>query len=106
VTTETADRVPELAGVPLERLEREITELAAHINAATCSWLLLVGEFERREGWAEWGCKSCAHWLSYRCGLSPRRGGNRCAWRARSAGCRESGRRLGAASCAIPRSGR
>ncbi|HEY1360229.1 MAG TPA: DUF222 domain-containing protein [Thermoleophilaceae bacterium] len=53
----------------LEQLENEITELAAHINAATCRWLLLVGELERREGWAEWGCKSCAHWLSLRCGL-------------------------------------
>ena len=56
-------------GMPLEQLEREITELAAHINAATCRWLLLVGELDRREGWAEWGCKSCAHWLSVRCGL-------------------------------------
>jgi hypothetical protein len=56
-------------GMPLEQLEREITELAAHINAATCRWLLLVGELDRREGWAEWGCKSCAHWLSLRCGV-------------------------------------
>jgi hypothetical protein len=71
ITTETADRMPEPASMPLERLEREITELAAHINAATCRWLLLVGEFDRREGWADWGCKSCVHWLSYRCGLSP-----------------------------------
>lgn len=51
--------------------EEEITELAAHINAATCRWLGLVAEFDRREGWAEWGCRSCTHWLSYRCGLSP-----------------------------------
>jgi hypothetical protein len=58
-------------GKPLEVLEREITELAAHINAATCRWLGLVAEFDRREGWAEWGYKSCTHWLSYRCGLSP-----------------------------------
>jgi Domain of unknown function (DUF222)/HNH endonuclease len=63
-----------LAGMPLERLEREITELAAHINAATCSWLSLVGEFDRREGWADWGCRSCTHWLSYQCGLSPAAG--------------------------------
>src|SRR3954469_18931358 len=53
----------------LQQLENEITELAAHINAATCRWLQLVGELDRREGWAEWGCKSCAHWLSLRCGL-------------------------------------
>lgn len=56
---------------PSERLEREITELGGHINAATARWLGLVGEFDRREAWAEWGCRSCTHWLSYRCGVSP-----------------------------------
>ncbi len=56
---------------PLERLEREIGELAAHIHAATCRWLGLVAEYDRREGWAEWGCKSCAHWLSWQCALAP-----------------------------------
>ncbi|MFL5868610.1 MAG: DUF222 domain-containing protein [Thermoleophilaceae bacterium] len=53
----------------LDQLETEITELAAHINAATCRWLLLVGELDRRRGWLEWGCKTCAHWLSLRCGI-------------------------------------
>src|SRR3954469_2010388 len=58
--------------MPLKQLEREITELPAHINAATCRWLLLVAELDRREGWLDWGCKSCAHWLSLRCGLGLR----------------------------------
>jgi hypothetical protein len=56
---------------PLERVEREIGELAAHIHAATCRWLALVAEFDRREGWADWGCKSCAQWLSHQCALAP-----------------------------------
>jgi len=56
---------------PLELLEREIGQLAAHIHAATARWLLLVAEYDRREGWAEWGCKSCAQWLSHTCGLAP-----------------------------------
>ena len=60
-----------LNSLPLERLENEITQLAAHINAATARWLNLVAEFDRREGWAEWGCRSCTHWLSHRCGMSP-----------------------------------
>jgi hypothetical protein len=59
------------AGWTLDRLEREIGELAAHIHAATCRWLALVAEFDRREGWAQEGCKSCAHWLSWRCALAP-----------------------------------
>ena len=62
----------DLEGVPLARLEGEITTLAAHINAATCRFLELVGEFDRREGWAQWGCASAAEWLSWRCGLCPR----------------------------------
>ena len=56
---------------PLERLEREIGELAAHIHAATCRWLGLVAEYDRREGWAEWGAKSCAQWLAHQCALAP-----------------------------------
>ena len=58
-------------GWPLERLEREIGELAAHINAATCRWLELVAEYDRREGWAEWGARSCAQWLAHQCALAP-----------------------------------
>ena len=62
------------ADVPLELLERRIGELAAHIHAATARWLSLVAEFDRREGWADSGCKSCAHWLSWQCGLAPSAG--------------------------------
>src|SRR5215204_6454751 len=51
------------------RLADEITELASHIHAATCRWLGLVAEFDNRGGWGEWGCRSCAHWLSWRCGI-------------------------------------
>jgi Domain of unknown function (DUF222)/HNH endonuclease len=57
--------------VPLEMLEREITDLACRIHAATCRWLALVAEYDRREGWAQWGCKSCAHWISHQCGIAP-----------------------------------
>jgi hypothetical protein len=58
-----------LEGVPLERLESEITELSAHLNAAECRWLLLVAEFDRRQGWGTWECRSCAHWLNWKCGI-------------------------------------
>ena len=57
---------------PIEQLESEICELAAHIDSATCRWLLLVAEFDERRGWAEWGVHSCAHWLSWRCSIAPR----------------------------------
>jgi hypothetical protein len=62
---------PEWAQGSAEALEREITELSAHIQAATCRWLCLVAEFDRRDGWVASGCRSCAAWLSWRCGLAP-----------------------------------
>src|SRR5205807_3147745 len=59
----------DLTAIPLERLEAEIATQAAHIAAATCRWLELVAEFDRREGYADWGCRSTAHWLNWRCGI-------------------------------------
>ena len=56
---------------PLELLEREITALASEIHAATCRWLELVAEYDAREGWAQWGMRSCAHWVSWQCGIAP-----------------------------------
>ena len=54
----------------MERLEAEITELAAHRYAADCRWLLLVGEFDRRKGYERWECRSTAHWLNWHCGIN------------------------------------
>ena len=58
--------------MPLERLEAEITEFAGHLAAAECRWLLLVAEFDRRNGADAWGCRSTAHWLTWQCGLDLR----------------------------------
>ena len=54
----------------LEALESRITELWGHINAATAQFLALLAEFDRREGWAQHGVASCAHWLNWQCGIS------------------------------------
>lgn len=67
---ETVDR--ELADAPTEWLEREIGELAAQIAAATCRWLGLVAEFERRGAHEAWGFHSCGAWVAWRCALDPR----------------------------------
>lgn len=56
--------------VPVGDLADEICELAGHLWAATCRWLLLIAEFDRRECWGCAGIQSCAHWLSWRCGLT------------------------------------
>ena len=54
---------------PIESIERELTTLAGHINAANYRFLVLLGEFDARHGYAGVGIASCAHWLSWRCGV-------------------------------------
>lgn len=53
-----------------EELESEIMQLAARISAATCQLLILIAEFDERRAWADWGIRSCAHWLNWKCGIS------------------------------------
>src|SRR5947208_16909795 len=67
------DAVVDGAAVPTERLEAEACTLAAQLAAATCRFLLIVAELDRREAWRQWGCASMAQWLSWKCGA--RRGG-------------------------------
>ena len=62
--------VSDPAPVPLERLEAQICELAGHLTAATCRFLVLLGDFDDRRGWASWDMTSCAAWLSWKCQMS------------------------------------
>ena len=55
--------------LPIEQLEDQITELAAHIHAATYRLLRLIAELDRRAPYGSWGIKSCAHWLNWKCGI-------------------------------------
>ena len=59
----------EFSSVSTPDLVAEITILAGHLNAANARFLALVAELDRRRGWAEWGVKSCAHWLNWKCGI-------------------------------------
>jgi hypothetical protein len=52
----------------LDRLDDEIAELSAHLEAATARLLDLIREFDARGGWNA-GFSSCAAWLSWRVGL-------------------------------------
>src|ERR1700676_2310175 len=55
--------------ISLEELEAQITELAGQLNAANYRWLMLIAEFDRRNGWSDGKLHSCAHWLNFKCGL-------------------------------------
>ncbi len=53
-----------------EALADQITELAAHIHAATYRLLELIREFDACKGWSDDGVASCAHWLNWKCGMA------------------------------------
>jgi hypothetical protein len=62
------------SGSPLsvDDLGDRIVAAAGRIAAATSQWLLLVAEFDRREGYARYGLASTAQWLGWACELSHR----------------------------------
>jgi hypothetical protein len=62
---------PPTGGLALPELAARLCAGAVAISASTAAWLLLVAEFDRREGWAVPGVASCAHWLSWQCGIAP-----------------------------------
>jgi uncharacterized protein DUF222 len=73
VSTATIIPLPTtLDGMSLHDLESELLGLAGHIAAAECRFLQLLAEFDDRNGWAGDGIYSCAHWLSWRAGMSIR----------------------------------
>lgn len=38
--------------------------------AATARLLAWIAEYDRREGWRTWSSRSCAEWMSWKCGES------------------------------------
>src|SRR5215471_738545 len=70
LTGPAADNLAASGTVPLERVETQICELAGHLAAATCRFLVLLADFDARRGWAGWEMNSCAQWLSWKCQMS------------------------------------
>ena len=54
----------------IEALDKRISGLCQHINAATYDLLVMIREFDERGGFLKWGLESTAHWLAWRCDLS------------------------------------
>ena len=59
----------DLSSMDDDVLAAAVSTLAAHIHAATYRLLVLIAELDRREVWAAQGALSCAHWLSWACGI-------------------------------------
>jgi hypothetical protein len=64
------ERAGSLTERTTQELEDELTALAARIAAATAEFLRALGEFDARKGWDVDGIRSCAQWLSWRCGMA------------------------------------
>src|SRR3954462_14528988 len=60
-----------LSSMRVTELAYGICMRAGRIAAGQAELLTWIAEFDRREGWAGTGLLSCAHWLSWRIGLSP-----------------------------------
>ena len=54
----------------IDELASEICTLAGHINAANHRMLVLIAEFDKRNGWSDGATQSCAHWLNWKCGIA------------------------------------
>ncbi|MCJ0903482.1 DUF222 domain-containing protein [Rhodococcus sp. ARC_M6] len=67
-TESATDKESERAAV--DNIGVEICALAGQIAAATARFLTLLGDFDEQRGWTGPGLHSCAHWLSWKCGLS------------------------------------
>ena len=55
----------------LDQLEEDIISLASRINAAEYEFLVLVREFDLRQGWKAYHFNNCAEWLNMKCGIAP-----------------------------------
>lgn len=52
-----------------EQLEAELVAHAAWETAGMARMLSVLAEFDRREAWGSWGCRSATQWLSWKCGV-------------------------------------
>ena len=56
----------------LDELGRQIVDVAGRLTAAMSRWLLLVAQFDARQGYLTFGLASTAQWLSHACGIAHR----------------------------------
>ena len=54
----------------LDQLEGEIINLSQQLNVTEYEFLLLIREFDVRQGWKAWLFNNCAEWLNVKCGMS------------------------------------
>jgi hypothetical protein len=59
-----------IAGRSIDQLEEAMISLATRMNATEYEFLVLVREFDIRQGWRSWNLNNTAEWLNMKCGIS------------------------------------
>jgi hypothetical protein len=54
----------------LDQLEEGLISLSGHINSMEYEFLVLVREFDLRQGWRAYHFNNCAEWLNMKCGIA------------------------------------
>jgi len=54
----------------LEQLEEELISFSERMNGWEYEYLVLIREFDIRQGWRAWHFNNCAEWLNFKCGIS------------------------------------
>ena len=55
---------------PIDDLEEDLLSSWRAVSQATHQFLVLLGEFDLRQGWRAWGAADCADWLNLKCGIT------------------------------------
>ena len=55
----------------LDQLETDLISLSSHINAMEYEFLVLLREFDLRQGWKAYLFNHCSEWLNMKCGMAP-----------------------------------
>jgi len=53
----------------IDQLETDIISLSQQINAKEYEFLVLLREFDLRQGWKPYHFNNCAEWLNFKCGM-------------------------------------
>ncbi len=54
----------------LDQLETDIISLSSHINSMEYEFLVLLREYDLRQGWKAYHFNNCAEWLNMKCGIA------------------------------------
>lgn len=56
--------------VEIKELDAAIGKLTRQMNACNYQLMVMLREFDERNGWLKWGFTDCISWLRWRCDLS------------------------------------